>query len=99
GSGEWEIIDIGPFTQNLGKFAVDEENKIGQYGRLTFNKVIRPSMKKTIYYANSRGMIKGYEYQLYVYASDKLFRADISEDYQHYPHRKLLRFNGPVPPP
>uniref|UniRef100_UPI003B988153 Monellin chain A,Monellin chain B n=1 Tax=Dioscoreophyllum cumminsii TaxID=3457 RepID=UPI003B988153 len=47
--GEWEIIDIGPFTQNLGKFAVDEENKIGQYGRLTFNKVIRPCMKKTIY--------------------------------------------------
>nr|5XFU_A Chain A, Monellin chain B,Monellin chain A [Dioscoreophyllum cumminsii]5XFU_B Chain B, Monellin chain B,Monellin chain A [Dioscoreophyllum cumminsii]5XFU_C Chain C, Monellin chain B,Monellin chain A [Dioscoreophyllum cumminsii]5XFU_D Chain D, Monellin chain B,Monellin chain A [Dioscoreophyllum cumminsii]5XFU_E Chain E, Monellin chain B,Monellin chain A [Dioscoreophyllum cumminsii] len=90
--GEWEIIDIGPFTQNLGKFAVDEENKIGQYGRLTFNKVIRPCMKKTIY------EIKGYEYQLYVYASDKLFRADISEDYKTR-GRKLLRFNGPVPPP
>nr|6L4J_A Chain A, Single chain Monellin [Dioscoreophyllum cumminsii]6L4J_B Chain B, Single chain Monellin [Dioscoreophyllum cumminsii] len=90
--GEWEIIDIGPFTQNLGKFAVDEENKIGQYGRLTFNKVIRPCMKKTIYEP------KGYEYQLYVYASDKLFRADISEDYKTR-GRKLLRFNGPVPPP
>uniref|UniRef100_UPI0038D25AD5 Monellin chain B,Monellin chain A n=1 Tax=Dioscoreophyllum cumminsii TaxID=3457 RepID=UPI0038D25AD5 len=90
--GEWEIIDIGPFTQNLGKFAVDEENKIGQYGRLTFNKVIRPCMKKTIYEN------KGYEYQLYVYASDKLFRADISEDYKTR-GRKLLRFNGPVPPP
>nr|8JZ1_A Chain A, Monellin chain B,Monellin chain A [Dioscoreophyllum cumminsii]8JZ1_B Chain B, Monellin chain B,Monellin chain A [Dioscoreophyllum cumminsii] len=96
GSGEWEIIDIGPFTQNLGKFAVDEENKIGQYGRLTFNKVIRPVMKKTIY-ENERE-IKGYEYQLYVYASDKLFRADISEDYKTR-GRKLLRFNGPVPPP
>nr|AAG21344.1 monellin [synthetic construct] len=92
--GEWEIIDIGPFTQNLGKFAVDEENKIGQYGRLTFNKVIRPCM--TIY-ENERE-IKGYEYQLYVYASDKLFRADISEDYKTR-GRKLLRFNGPVPPP
>nr|6L4I_A Chain A, Single chain Monellin [Dioscoreophyllum cumminsii]6L4I_B Chain B, Single chain Monellin [Dioscoreophyllum cumminsii] len=90
--GEWEIIDIGPFTQNLGKFAVDEENKIGQYGRLTFNKVIRPCMKKTIQEP------KGYEYQLYVYASDKLFRADISEDYKTR-GRKLLRFNGPVPPP
>nr|1KRL_A Chain A, MONELLIN, CHAIN A [Dioscoreophyllum cumminsii]1KRL_C Chain C, MONELLIN, CHAIN A [Dioscoreophyllum cumminsii]3MON_A Chain A, MONELLIN [Dioscoreophyllum cumminsii]3MON_C Chain C, MONELLIN [Dioscoreophyllum cumminsii]3MON_E Chain E, MONELLIN [Dioscoreophyllum cumminsii]3MON_G Chain G, MONELLIN [Dioscoreophyllum cumminsii]prf//761801A monellin A [Dioscoreophyllum cumminsii] len=42
--------------------------------------------------------IKGYEYQLYVYASDKLFRADISEDYKTR-GRKLLRFNGPVPPP
>nr|7VWW_A Chain A, Monellin chain B,Monellin chain A [Dioscoreophyllum cumminsii]7VWW_B Chain B, Monellin chain B,Monellin chain A [Dioscoreophyllum cumminsii]7VWW_C Chain C, Monellin chain B,Monellin chain A [Dioscoreophyllum cumminsii]7VWW_D Chain D, Monellin chain B,Monellin chain A [Dioscoreophyllum cumminsii]7VWW_E Chain E, Monellin chain B,Monellin chain A [Dioscoreophyllum cumminsii]7VWW_F Chain F, Monellin chain B,Monellin chain A [Dioscoreophyllum cumminsii]7VWW_G Chain G, Monellin chain B, len=90
--GEWEIIDIGPFTQNLGKFAVDEENKIGQYGRLTFNKVIRPCMKKTIQQQ------QGYEYQLYVYASDKLFRADISEDYKTR-GRKLLRFNGPVPPP
>nr|6LAY_A Chain A, Monellin chain B,Monellin chain A [Dioscoreophyllum cumminsii]6LAY_B Chain B, Monellin chain B,Monellin chain A [Dioscoreophyllum cumminsii] len=92
--GEWEIIDIGPFTQNLGKFAVDEENKIGQYGRLTFNKVIRPCMKKTIY----EQVVAGYEYQLYVYASDKLFRADISEDYKTR-GRKLLRFNGPVPPP
>nr|1FUW_A Chain A, MONELLIN [Dioscoreophyllum cumminsii] len=91
--GEWEIIEIGPFTQNLGKFAVDEENKIGQYGRLTFNKVIKPCMKKTIY-ENERE-IKGYEYQLYVYASDKLFRADISEDYKTR-GRKLLRFNGPV---
>nr|5YCW_A Chain A, single chain monellin [Dioscoreophyllum cumminsii] len=90
--GEWEIIDIGPFTQNLGKFAVDEENKIGQYGRLTFNKVIRPCMKKTIQ------VVAGYEYQLYVYASDKLFRADISEQVVAG-GRKLLRFNGPVPPP
>uniref|UniRef100_UPI002ED709CA Monellin chain B,Monellin chain A n=1 Tax=Dioscoreophyllum cumminsii TaxID=3457 RepID=UPI002ED709CA len=96
--GEWEIIDIGPFTQNLGKFAVDEANKIGQYGRLTFNKVIRPAMKKTIYENEGFREIKGYEYQLYVRASDKLFRADIYEDYKTR-GRKLLRFNGPVPPP
>nr|7EUA_A Chain A, Monellin [Dioscoreophyllum cumminsii] len=96
--GEYEIIDIGPFTQNLGKWAVDEENKIGQYGRLTFNKVIRPCMKKTIYENEGFREIKGYEYQLYVYASDKLFRADISEDYKTR-GRKLLRFNGAVPPP
>uniref|UniRef100_UPI003D81C705 Monellin chain B,Monellin chain A n=1 Tax=Dioscoreophyllum cumminsii TaxID=3457 RepID=UPI003D81C705 len=96
--GEWEEIDIGPFTQNLGKFAVDEANKRGQYGRLTFNKVIRPCMKKTIYENEGFREIKGYEYQLYVIASDKLFRADISEDYKTR-ERKLLRFEGPVPPP